>query len=79
MNTVIACSNNEPSIFKRISQNNMKLIENGINVEKYKRIKHVSCEKKHFITVGSFSQNKQIDLLLELIANFLNDFPDIKL
>ncbi len=37
VNTVIACSNNDASIFERISQNNMKLIENGINVEKYKQ------------------------------------------
>ena len=79
VNKVIACSNNDASIFEDITNNNLKMIENGINVEKYQQIKHIKCTKNHFITVGRFSQNKRIDLLLELISNLSDVFPDIKL
>jgi len=79
VNKVIACSNNDANIFEKITKNNMELIENGINVEKYQQIKHRKCTKNHFITVGRFSKNKRIDLLLELISNLSDEFPDIKL
>ena len=79
VNKVIACSNNDASIFESVTKSNLKMIENGINVEKYKQIKHIRCHKNHFIAVGRFSQNKRIDLLLELIANLCKLYPDIKL
>lgn len=79
VHTVIACSNNDAEIFGRISGNNMQLIENGINVEKYQQIKDITCLKNNFISVGRFSQNKRIDLIIKLIANLIKDFPTIKL
>lgn len=79
VNKVIACSNNDFHIFDAISSSNLELIENGINVERYREICNQQCKKNNFITIGRFSQNKRVDLVIELIRQLKPDFPDIKL
>lgn len=61
---VIAVSKNDFEIFKRISENTT-LIENGINLKKFKQEKK---EKNSFVYIGRFSQNKNIDLLLKTFS-----------
>ncbi|ELK48578.1 glycosyltransferase family 4 protein [Halobacillus sp. BAB-2008] len=79
VNKVVACSNNDFDLFRKITPDNLKLIENGINVEKYSRISDRRGTRNHLITVGRFSSNKRVDLLLELIHRLKGEFQDVKL
>jgi alpha-1,3-mannosyltransferase len=64
---VIADSKNDFNIFKKIYPN-IKLIENGISLPN----PHGKKEKNRFLTVGRFSKNKRIDLLLDAFAPLKN-------
>ncbi|WP_027955580.1 glycosyltransferase family 4 protein [Halobacillus kuroshimensis] len=79
VNRVVACSNNDYDLFRRITSDNLQLIENGINVEKYSRISNQRGTKNHMITVGRFSSNKRVDLLLKLVSQLKKEFEDVKL
>ncbi|HLC79220.1 MAG TPA: glycosyltransferase family 4 protein [archaeon] len=61
---VIAVSNNDYELFRKIS-NNVVLIENGVEISAFKQGKKL---KNSFLFVGRFAKNKRVEKLLEAFA-----------
>lgn len=64
-NRIIAISDNDFKLFNKIS-NNIDLIENGVNIEKYQRPKKI--DKGVLIYVGRIDVHKRIDRLIETVV-----------
>ncbi|MCR4335274.1 MAG: glycosyltransferase family 4 protein [archaeon] len=72
---IIAVSKNDLELFLKIS-NNVILVENGVNLERFKSGKK---KKNSFIFVGRFSSNKKIKLLFETFAEIKKSKKDFSL
>lgn len=69
---VICVSKNDVKYYKKI-YNNITVIENGINIDKFKSIRDtINYNKKSFIYFGRFSENKDIITLIKNIKNIIN-------
>ncbi len=65
---IIAVSKNDYKLFSKIvPKNKLVLIENGVDLKKFKKTKNKKINKK-IIFVGRISKNKRIDLLIKAFA-----------
>ncbi|MBY6241983.1 glycosyltransferase family 4 protein [Methylosinus sp. Sm6] len=61
---IVACSDSDYRLFATISPNNLQLVENGTDIDKFA---HASSRTpvKSLIAIGRFSVNKRLDRLLD--------------
>jgi alpha-1,3-mannosyltransferase len=75
---VIACSEGDLTMFSALCRPWLRLIENGVDIEKF--ADQGQCTFEHsFLFIGRFSNNKRIDLLLETIYHLKAQAPDVRL
>ncbi len=75
---VIACSENDQTVFAPLCKPWLRLIENGVDIEKFADLGPRSFDNS-FLFIGRFSDNKRIDLLLETIHHLKRTTPDVRL
>jgi alpha-1,3-mannosyltransferase len=76
---VIACSNNDYDVFSRIVQKDkLVLIENGVDTTKFDQCAPVQAAKS-FVFIGRFSNNKRVDLLVNLFSKLSKIDPAYQL
>lgn len=61
---VVACSESDYRLFATISPGNLRLIENGVDIDKFADAASRTPEKS-LVTIGRFSLNKRLDRLLD--------------
>jgi alpha-1,3-mannosyltransferase len=61
---VVACSDSDYEMFATISPDNLRLIENGVDIDKFAGAASRAA-KRSLITIGRFSVNKRLDRLLD--------------
>lgn len=67
---VVACSESDYFQFEEIKKNNLYLIENGVDTNKFELAEKKS-PSKCLAFIGRFSQNKRIDLLLTFFSKLV--------
>ncbi|MGB2222471.1 MAG: WecB/TagA/CpsF family glycosyltransferase [Neptunomonas phycophila] len=76
---VLACSNNDFNVFSKIvPKEKLVLIENGVDTTKFGQSAPVNAEK-NFVFIGRFSNNKRVDLLVELFFKLVKKDPSYQL
>ncbi|MBP9830708.1 MAG: WecB/TagA/CpsF family glycosyltransferase [Polaromonas sp.] len=75
---VIACSDGDLSMFAPLCQPWLKLIYNGVDIEKFAE-QGSQTYGNNFLFIGRFSNNKRIDLLLQTIYHLKAHMPDVRL
>lgn len=75
---VIASSVSDYETFSAIAPKNLRLIENGVNIEKFQGAASLRPVRS-LITIGRFSHNKKLDLLLESFRQLVQDGEDWRL
>jgi alpha-1,3-mannosyltransferase len=63
---IACCSDNDLSLFRSIAPSKVRLIENGVNLDKFQGAASVA-PKKRLVTVGRFSENKRLERLLDTL------------
>ncbi len=75
---VVACSKNDFELFKLISKK-LLLIENGVDVERFLKIRQKQKQQNVFLFVGRLSKNKRIDRLLDVFGELKRLGTDFEL
>lgn len=75
---VVACSEGDHSLFSRLCGPWLQLIENGVDIEKYRQLGAPEF-RPHCLFIGRFSDNKRLDLLLETFHRLVQRAPDARL
>lgn len=75
---VIACSKGDQAMFSPLCQPWLRLIENGVDIEKFSDQGPLEYDNS-YLFIGRFSNNKRIDLLLDTIYHLKRNTPDIRL
>lgn len=65
--TLVACSQADADLFARIDHPDLRIIENGVDVEKFAGA-GAAAALKSLVTIGRFSVNKRLDRLLDAFA-----------
>jgi alpha-1,3-mannosyltransferase len=76
--TVIACSESDHRLFETISPDNLSLIENGVDIDKFADASS-RMPRKSLITIGRFSLNKRLDRLLDAMRALVEQDPQWRL
>nr|WP_281281367.1 glycosyltransferase family 4 protein [Peteryoungia ipomoeae] len=75
---LIACSQSDAAMFRQIAGSRLRLIENGVDIEKYADASS-SKPTRRLVTVGRFSDNKRLDRLLDVLADLRSRCSDWQL
>ena len=75
---VVCCSESDRETFSRIAGNRVRLIFNGVDIEKFAGAASKTLTKQA-VTIGRFSSNKRLDLLLDMFAKLVGQDPEWKL
>lgn len=76
---VLACSNNDFNVFSKIvPKEKLVLIENGVDTTKFGQSAPLNAEK-NFVFIGRFSNNKRVDLLVDLFYKLVKKDPSYQL
>lgn len=75
---VIACSEGDETMFAPLCRPWLRLIENGVDVEKFADLGARQFSPS-LLFIGRFSSNKRLDLLLETVAHLRTTRPDVRL
>ncbi|ACT48692.1 WecB/TagA/CpsF family glycosyltransferase [Methylotenera mobilis] len=75
---VYACSNGDYQSFEPICKGKLRLIENGVDVNKFFDASAKQATRK-FVFIGRFSDNKRIDLLVSVFSELIKLHLDYKL
>ncbi|MCW2285944.1 alpha-1,3-mannosyltransferase [Rhodoblastus acidophilus] len=75
---VVASSLSDFETFSAIAPRNARLIENGVDIEKFKGAAS-PLPSRSLLTIGRFSLNKKLDLLLESFRQLVRDGEDWRL
>lgn len=76
---VLACSNNDFNVFSKIvPKEKLVLIENGVDTTKFGQSAPLNAEK-NFVFIGRFSNNKRVDLLVDLFFKLVKKDPSYQL
>jgi alpha-1,3-mannosyltransferase len=75
---VVCCSESDRATFAQIAGDRVRLVLNGVDIEKFAGAASPAPVKRA-VTLGRFSANKRLDLLLDLFARLTVDDPDWKL
>lgn len=65
---LIACSQSDAQLFRQIAGSRLRLIENGVDLDKYADAASHQPTRR-LVTVGRFSENKRLDRLLDVLAD----------
>lgn len=63
---IACCSDNDLEMFRSIASSRVRLIENGVNLEKFEGAAAVE-PRKRIVTIGRFSKNKRLERLLDVL------------
>jgi alpha-1,3-mannosyltransferase len=72
--TICASSDQDAATFKRIAPSKVVTIENGVNIEKWYDAGSKILQR-HLITIGRWSENKRIPLLIDLMTYLKTQHP----
>jgi alpha-1,3-mannosyltransferase len=72
------CSESDYERFARIAPDKVRLIENGVDIEKFAGAGS-PAPAKSLITIGRLAHNKRVDLLLDTMARLVASDPDWRL
>ncbi len=75
---VVCCSESDQERFETIAADRVRLVMNGVDVEKYRDAGSQS-PARHAVTLGRFSNNKRLDNLLTVFAALVVRQPEWKL
>ncbi|SMD01856.1 alpha-1,3-mannosyltransferase [Rhizobium sp. RU36D] len=76
--SVITCSQSDHALFSQIVGKKLQLLENGVNVDKFTDL--ASTEpRQRLMTIGRFSVNKRLNLLLDMMVSLKRKAPGWKL
>ena len=64
---IAACSAADLDLFKSISPDNLTLVENGVDIDKFAG-RAPAAPVRRLVTIGRFSVNKRLDRLLDVMA-----------
>lgn len=79
MDKVFLVSENEKKYFSNNLHEKLCVIPNGIDFEKWSTVSIRKKKPSTLIFVGRLSKNKRVDRLIDVIHNFKNDYPGIRL
>ncbi|WP_299812513.1 glycosyltransferase family 4 protein [uncultured Roseibium sp.] len=65
---IACCSDNDLALFQKIAPNRVRLIENGVDLDKFKGGSALQPAKR-LVTIGRFSTNKRLDRLLQVVQH----------
>jgi alpha-1,3-mannosyltransferase len=65
---VVACSEADYALFEPLSDGNLHRIDNGVDINKFAGCSSATPVKK-LVTIGRFSVNKRLDLLLDVLSH----------
>ncbi|WP_417671697.1 glycosyltransferase family 4 protein [Roseibium sp.] len=71
---IACCSESDLELFSKIAPNKARLIENGVDLEKFCNSSSETAQKR-LVTIGRFSKNKGLDKLLDTLARLVSDDP----
>lgn len=69
------CSESDLEQFAKIAPGCVRLVENGVDIEKFRGAASPRPSKR-LLTLGRFSKNKRLDQVLEVLANLRKRDPD---
>jgi alpha-1,3-mannosyltransferase len=72
---VVGCSQSDVDMFAPVARRRLALIENGVDLEKFSNRASVTPSKA-LVTIGRFSSNKRLDLLIGALAALRRRDPD---
>lgn len=72
--TIVGCSQSDVDMFAPVARGNLRLIENGADLTKFADRSSL-LPRKALITIGRFSVNKRLDLLIETLAILRRNDP----
>lgn len=72
---VICCSESDRTTFAQIAGDRVRLVLNGVDIEKFAGASSPTPVKRA-VTLGRFSANKRLDLLLDLFARLTVEDPE---
>jgi len=75
---VIACSAQDFERFRQLRHPHLTMIEDGVNTSKF-RDAAARTFRKSIVSIGRFSQNKRVDLLVQFMRALTQQDPDWKL
>jgi alpha-1,3-mannosyltransferase len=75
---IICCSPADFAMFQQIAPDRLTLIDNGVDVEKFAG-RSARAPRKGIVTIGRFSSNKRLDLLLDAFAALRHQDPEWRL
>lgn len=75
---IACCSDNDLALFQKIAPSKARLIENGVDLDKFKGASAL-LPARRLVTIGRFSRNKRLDRLLETLAHMIATEADWRL
>ncbi|MTI43839.1 alpha-1,3-mannosyltransferase [Roseibium hamelinense] len=72
------CSNSDLAQFKAIAPDRVRLIENGVDLDKFRGAASKKA-KKRLVAIGRFSANKRLDRLLDTVKALIEMDPNWRL
>ena len=75
---LVCCSQSDLALFRKIADDRLTLIENGADTEKFAGAGS-TLPARRLVTIGRFSVNKRLDLLLDGMVELMRRQPEWKL
>ncbi|ASP35836.1 glycosyltransferase family 4 protein [Labrenzia sp. VG12] len=75
---VVCCSESDRETFSKIAGKRVRLIFNGVDIEKFSGAASKTLSRRA-VTIGRFSNNKRLDLLLDMFAKLAAQDPEWRL
>lgn len=72
---IACCSDSDLDLFRKIASRNSRLIENGVDLQKFAG-GSAETPAKRMVTIGRFSDNKRLDRSLDVLKALVSDDPD---
>jgi alpha-1,3-mannosyltransferase len=67
---VVACSEADHALFEPLADGNLHRIDNGVDIDKFAGCSSTNPVRK-LVTIGRFSVNKRLDLLLDVLSHLI--------
>lgn len=71
---IVCCSESDLALFSQVAKDRCRLIENGVDINKFAGRGALRPEKR-IVTIGRFSVNKRLDLLIAAVAELVRRDP----
>lgn len=75
---IACCSDSDFELFRPLAPGHTEMIENGVDLDKFADAASLRPQKR-LLTLGRFSQNKRIDLVLDALAALRGHDPEWRL